>query len=86
VVIQIITQCQYNEHTTPIFQTLGILPYEKIIEQAKLTFMHSIEYKYSPKSFANVWQKNSERNTVHELRNDNDYCSGPCEAGIAMSS
>jgi hypothetical protein len=35
--------------------------------------MHSIEYKYSPKAFANVWQKNSERYTGHELRNDDDY-------------
>jgi hypothetical protein len=56
---------------------LGILPYDKIIEQAKLTFMHSIEYKYAPTAFTNTWQKNSERNIGHELRNENDYYLPP---------
>ncbi len=35
--------------------------------------MHSIEYKYAPKAFLNTWQKNSERNTGHDLRNENDF-------------
>jgi hypothetical protein len=35
--------------------------------------MHSIEYKYAPKAFNNTWQKNSERNIGHVLRNENDY-------------
>ncbi len=34
--------------------------------------MHSIEFNYAPRAFANTWVKNSERNVGHELRNDND--------------
>jgi hypothetical protein len=36
-------------------------------------FMHSIEYNYAPAAFLNTWHKNSQRNTGHELRNENDY-------------
>ncbi len=71
--IRIITHSNYNEHTAPIFYRLGILPYDKIIEQAKLTFMHSIEYNYAPKAFMNTWFKNNDRNTGHALRNDNEF-------------
>jgi hypothetical protein len=35
--------------------------------------MHSIEFNYGARAFANTWVKNSERNLGHELRNDNDY-------------
>jgi hypothetical protein len=71
--IRIITHSNYNDHTAPLFVRLGILPYEKLIEQAKLLFMHSIEYNYAPRAFSNTWMKNNERNIGHALRNDNDY-------------
>jgi hypothetical protein len=71
--IRVITHSRYNDHTAPLFAGLGILPFDKIIEQPKLLFMHSIEYNYAPKAFASTWQKNSERNIGHELRNENDY-------------
>ncbi len=35
-----------------------ILPYELLIKQAKLLFMHSIEYDYAPISFHGIWTKN----------------------------
>jgi hypothetical protein len=35
-----------------------ILPYELILKQAKLLFMHSIEYDYAPISFQGIWTKN----------------------------
>ncbi len=35
--------------------------------------MHSIEYKYAPKSFENTWLKNNERNADRELRNGNYF-------------
>lgn len=71
--IRVITHSRYNDHTAPLFAGLSILPFDKIIEQSKLLFMHSIEYNYAPKAFASTWQKNSERNIGHELRNENDY-------------
>jgi hypothetical protein len=71
--IRIITNSNYNEHTGPLFKNLGILRLDKLIEQAKLTFMHSITYNYAPLTFANTWIKNNDRNTGHNLRNDEDY-------------
>jgi hypothetical protein len=71
--IRIITNSHYNDHTAPLFMGLGILPYNKILEQAKLTFMHSVEYNYAPLAFSDTWHKNSDRNTGHALRHDNDY-------------
>ena len=71
--IRIITNSRYNEHTAPLFFSLGILPYDKIIEQSKLIFMHSVEYNYAPRTFLNTWRKNNERNTGHALRNEADY-------------
>ncbi len=73
--IRIITQSHYNEHIAPLFVSLEILPYDKILEQSKLTFMHSIEYNYAPRAFANTWFKNADHNIGHALRNDNDYAT-----------
>jgi hypothetical protein len=63
----------YNAHTAPIMIKYQILPFELLIKQSQLNFMHSIEYKYAPNSFDNVWQKNSERQPELNLRNANDY-------------
>jgi hypothetical protein len=64
---------KYNEHTAPIFKKYNILPYDKIIKQAKLLFMHSIEYKYAPPSFNNIWRKNEQRAATQALRDDDKY-------------
>jgi hypothetical protein len=39
------------------FRQRNILPSEKLIKQAKLHFMHFIEYKYAPESFSGIWGK-----------------------------
>jgi hypothetical protein len=52
--IRIITGSTYTAHTAPLFAQLQILPYELIIKQAKLLFMHSIEYNYAPHSFLGI--------------------------------
>jgi hypothetical protein len=49
--IRVITHSRYNDHTAPLLINLGILPYDKITEQSKLMFMHSIEYNYAPRAF-----------------------------------
>ncbi len=71
--IRIITHSNYREHTAPLFKNLGILPFDKILEQAELTFMHSVEFNYAPIAFANTWIKNNEHNMGHNLRNENEY-------------
>jgi hypothetical protein len=71
--IRIIIHGNYNDHTAPLFRRLGILPFDKIIEQSKLNFIHSIEFNCALSAFANTWTKNNECNIGHELRNENDY-------------
>jgi hypothetical protein len=71
--IRIMTASNYNAHTTPLFIQHGILPFDKLILQAQLTFMHSIEYNYAPSSYENVWPKNAVRDPERNLRNANDY-------------
>jgi hypothetical protein len=72
--IRIVTKNSYTEHTQPIFHSLKILPYDKLIHFAKLKFMHSVVYCYCPSSFNQVWQiSNNIREHDHELRNKNMY-------------
>jgi hypothetical protein len=35
--------------------------------------MHAYVYDYAPKSFANTWTKNNQRETQHNLRNNDDF-------------
>ena len=52
--IRSISLAKYREPTDPIYYDLKILPYNLLQKQAKLNFMHSVEYKYAPKSFLNT--------------------------------
>jgi hypothetical protein len=60
-------------HTKPLFTLSKILPLEQLIVQAKLQFMHSIEYGYGQQSFLLLWQKNFQRNPNANLRNADDF-------------
>ncbi len=71
--VRIMANSKYNDHTAPIFKKYNILPYDKIIKQAKLMFMHSIEYKYAPSSFNDIWLKNDQRAAAQALRDDDKY-------------
>ncbi len=46
----------FREHTAPIFKKLGILPYDSLIQQAKLKFMHNITYSYNSITFRKKMQ------------------------------
>jgi len=46
--IRIVKSVNYNEHTAPLFKSLKILPFDKIIYEHKLKFMHSIYNNYAP--------------------------------------
>ena len=50
-----------------------ILPYDLLIKQAQLSFMHSIEHKHAPSSFETTWVKNCDRDPELNLRNANDF-------------
>jgi len=71
--IRIITSSNHTAHTAPLFAQLQILPYELIIKQAKLLFMHSIEYSYAPASFLGIWTKNLVIQGDRPLRNADNY-------------
>jgi hypothetical protein len=71
--IRVITKENYNAHTAPLFKKLGILPFDKLLIQAKLNFMHAIEYNYAPSTFSSTFTKNNDRNIDHNLRNVNDF-------------
>ena len=71
--IRIITKSKINSHTAPLFKDLKILPFEKLSQQSKLLFMHSICYNYAPKSFENVFVRNTDRNIDYNLRNNDEF-------------
>ena len=71
--IRIIIRAKNSEHTKPIFSKLNILPYDLIIKQYKLNFMHSIKYNYAPDSFKDTWTLNEERERAYDLRNNSDF-------------
>ena len=71
--IRNITGAQYLEHTASLFEHLRILPLDKIITQAKATFMHSIFYDYAPASFSDTWHTTRQLNPELNLRNSHNF-------------
>lgn len=71
--IRVITKSSSRCHTAPLFIANNVLPFDKLILQAKLTFMHAIYYDYAIKSFKDVFPKNNTREIDYELRNANDF-------------
>jgi hypothetical protein len=71
--IRIISGNRFLAHTNPIFKELEILPYTSQIQYAKLLFMHTVVYKYGPKSFLETWQTNSDCDQPHDLRNHEHF-------------
>jgi hypothetical protein len=71
--IRVMTNSTYNATTEPLFYANNILPFDKLILQSKLLFMHSIEYNYAPNSFADIYTKNNAREIDHNLRNAQHY-------------
>jgi len=67
------TNSSYNAHTKPIYTEHCILPYDLLIKQSQLLFMHSIAYNYAPCSFDGVWIRNIDRDPNLNLRNANDF-------------
>jgi len=70
--VRIINKTPRLAHTSTLFVSSEILPFEKLISQAKVTFMHSVEYGYCLPTFSTTWPKNNQRQN-HNLRNANDF-------------
>ena len=68
-----LTNSSYNSHTKPLFEKLKILPFDDILYEQKMIFMHSVYNNYALVSFSNVWTKNIEREQQYKLRNENNY-------------
>ena len=71
--IRVISREKNLTHTRPLFAKLKILPYDLLVQQSKLSFMHSIKFNYAPESFADVWLLNANREHEYQLRNNNDF-------------
>ena len=71
--LRMVTNSSYLAHTAPLFAKHKILPYHKIILQAKLHLMHSIHFKYAPRTLQHMCTSNSERSISQNLRNRNEY-------------
>ena len=53
--IWIIHKAKYNAPTGPLFLKAQILPLDDLILQQKITFMHSLMYKYAPVSYQDFY-------------------------------
>jgi Reverse transcriptase (RNA-dependent DNA polymerase) len=71
-VIRSICNSNYNEHTEPLFTSLNILPFDKLVTFSQGMLTHSIIHKYSPPALHGQWIFNHERNVGRELRNEQD--------------
>jgi len=71
--IRIINKSPYLAHTQPLFLESKILPFDLLVKQSKLLFMHSVQYEYAQSSFLESWQTNAARNPNLNLRNADDF-------------
>jgi hypothetical protein len=71
--IRIVSKAKYNAHTGTLFKTLNILPFDLLIRNQRLKFMHSIYYDYCPKSYIGFFQKRDNRNHDYNLRENNMF-------------
>ncbi len=76
-VIRIINKAKSSDHTDILFKNCGILPFNKLIIQAKLHFMHAICYNYAPPTFNDVFTIN-QNNEVYNLRTRAMYSTPNC--------
>ena len=67
--VRIICNENYRAHTAPLFERTKILPISKLIELAKLKFMHRYVNDQLPLSFAETWITNRQRDPTNNRRN-----------------
>ena len=62
----------FNANTSPLFQSLKILPLKHLILYTKGLLIHSIYHKYSPPALHNTWTTNEHEGSNHDLCNASD--------------
>jgi hypothetical protein len=60
--VRIISNSKFNAHTEPLFKDLNILPLPDLITFFQIQFVHRYLNNLLPRSFANMWTLNFERN------------------------
>ena len=71
--MRIVTKSKKLDPTGPLFKEIDVLPFEKLMLQSKLLFMHAVHNDYAPASFNHVFVKNNTRDVTYELRNAGAY-------------
>ena len=71
--IRIINKSPILAHTQPLFFQTKILPFDKLVTQSRLIFMHAVQYGYAHETFLNSWTTNIARNPNLQLRNADDF-------------
>ena len=71
--MRIVTKSKKLDPTGPLFKEIDVLPFEKLMLQSKLLFMHAVHNDYAPASFKHVFVKNNTRDVTYELRNAGAY-------------
>ena len=71
--MRIVTKSKKLDHTGPLFKEIDVLPFEKLMLQSKLLFMHAVHNDYAPAPFKHVFVKNNTRDVTYELRNAGAY-------------
>ena len=72
-VVRIICKAKYNAHTEPLFFKTQILPFDDLILQQKLIFMHAIVHNYSSVCFPHFITNLTFNAHRFNLRNENDF-------------
>ena len=74
--IRIICNEKYNSHTEPLFKSLSILPFDKLVYFFNLQLMQRFKQGFLPISFNDTWSTNNFHRDVNfeiNLRHDNDF-------------
>jgi hypothetical protein len=56
-IVRTVAGAKYNEHTTPIFKNLGLLPLDNLIELNKLKLGHKIVHNSLPQSISEHYER-----------------------------
>ena len=72
--MRIVSKSKKLDPTGPLFKEIDVLPFEKLMLQSKLLFMHAVHNDYAPAPFKHVFVKNNTRDVTYELRNAGAYC------------
>ena len=71
--IRILANAKYNDHSSPLFKSLKILPFEALVDYFSMKFFFNFKNNHLPRSFQLCWSTVGETNNRYPLRNANEY-------------